>query len=178
MQNIVMRNFNTSAPNMTWVSDVTEFHYKNVMVHICVVMDLFSRKVVGCKFSYSNNTHLLKMAFRQAYDSRHPGKGLVFHSDRGGNYRSRSMRLMLMSLGVEQSFSRSHAPYDNSVAEAFFKSLKTEELYRSIYRSEAELKACVTKYIDFFNNERPHKYLNYLTPAKKEELFYTKTQAE
>lgn len=88
------------------------------------------------------------------------------------------MRLMLMSLGVEQSFSRSHAPYDNSVAEAFFKSLKTEELYRSIYRSEAELKACVTKYIDFFNNERPHKYLNYLTPAKKKELFYTKTQAE
>lgn len=117
MRNIVMRNFNISAPNMTWVSDVTEFHYKNVTVHICVVMDLFSRKVVGCKFAYSNNTHLLKMTFRQAYDSRHPGKGLVFHSDRGGNYRSRSMRLMLMSLGVEQSFSRSHVPYDNSVAE-------------------------------------------------------------
>jgi len=161
-----------------WVSDVTEFHYKNVTVHICVIIDLFSRKVVGCKFSYSNNTHLLKMTFRQAYDCRHPGKGLVFHSDRGGNYRSRSMRLMLMSLGVEQSFSRSHVPYDNSVAEAFFKSLKTEELYRSIYRSEAELKACVTKYIDFFNNERPHKYLNYLTPAKKEELFYAQAQAE
>ena len=82
-----------------------------------------------------------------------------------------------MSLGVEQSFSRSHVPYDNSVAEAFFKSLKTEELYRSVYRSEAELKACVTKYIDFFNNERPHKHLNYLTPAKKEELFYAQTQA-
>ena len=137
MRNIVMRDFNTSAPNMTWVCDVTEFHYKNVTVHICVIIDLFSRKVVGCKFSYSNNTHLLKMTFRQAYDCRHPGKGLVFHSDRGGNYRSRSMRLMLMSLGVEQSFSRSHIPYDNSVAEAFFKSLKTEELYRSIYRSEA-----------------------------------------
>jgi transposase InsO family protein len=87
------------------------------------------------------------------------------------------MRLMLMSLGVEQSFSRSHTPYDNSVAEAFFKSLKTEELYRSTYRSEAELKACVTKYIDFFNNERPHKYLNYLTPAKKEELFHARSRA-
>ena len=92
----------------------------------------------------------------------------------GGRIRT---PLSCSGLGVEQSFSRSHTPYDNSVAEAFFKSLKTEELYRGTYRSEAELKACVTKYIDFFNNERPHKYLNYLTPAKKEELFHAQTRA-
>ena len=86
------------------------------------------------------------------------------------------MQLMLKSLCIEQSFSKSHTPYDNSVSETFFKSLKTEELYRSIYRSEAELKACVSKYIEFFNNERPHKTLNYITPAKKEEMYFSKHQ--
>jgi transposase InsO family protein len=178
MGNRVLRNFNPDAPNKIWVSDVTEFNYKNVTIYICAVMDLFSRKIIGCKFSHSNNTHLLKMTFRQAYDSRHPGEGLIFHSDRGGNYRSRTMQLMLTSLCIDQSFSKSHTPYDNSVSEAFFKSLKTEELYRSIYRSEAELKACISKYIEFFNNERPHKTLNYLTPAKKEEMYFSKHQTQ
>ena len=177
MGNRVLRNFNPDAPNKIWVSDVTEFNYKNITIYICAVMDLFSRKIIGCKFSHSNNTHLLKMTFRQAYDSRHPGEGLIFHSDRGGNYRSRTMQLMFKSLCIEQSFSKSHTPYDNSVSEAFFKSLKTEELYRSIYRSEAELKACISKYIEFFNDERPHKTLNYLTPAKKEEIYFSKHQA-
>ena len=176
MKNVVLRNFNETAPNKTWVSDITEFHYKNVSIFICVIIDLYARKVIGCKFSHSNSTHLVKMTFRQAYDSRHPEKGLVFHSDRGGNYKSRTIRLMLKSLGVEQSFSRSHTPYDNSVAEAFFKSLKEEELYRSAYRSEAELKGCVTKYIDFFNNERPHKALDYAIPANKEAMFFAKAQ--
>ena len=178
MGNRVMRSFNPDAPNKIWVSDVTEFNYKNVTIYICAIMDLFSRKIIGCKFSHSNNTHLLKMTFRQAYDSRQPREGLIFHSDRGGNYRSRTMQLMLKSLCIEQSFSKSHTPYDNSVSEAFFKSLKTEELYRSIYRSEAELKACISKYIEFFNNERPHKTLNYLTPAKKEEIYFSKHQTQ
>ena len=178
MRNVVMRNFNETAPNKTWVSDVTEFHYKNVSIFICVIIDLYARKVIGCKFSHSNSTHLIKMTFRQAYESRHPADGLVFHSDRGSNYKSRTMRIMLKSLGVVQSFSRSHTPYDNSVAEAFFKSLKEEELYRSTYRSEAELKGCVTKYIDFFNNERPHKAIDYAIPSRKEATFFAREKKQ
>lgn len=177
MRNIVQRNFDESEPNRTWVSDVTDFRYKNIRIHICVVMDLFSRRIIGDKFSHSNNTHLLKMTFRQAYESRNPGAGLIFHSDQGGNYISRTLCLLFKSLGVRYSFSHSHTPYDNSVAEAFFASLKTEELYRQNYRFEAELKDSVLKYIEFFNNERPHKALNYLTPAKKEELFFAKPTA-
>ena len=82
-------------------------------------------------------------------------QGLTFHSDRGGNYRSRTMQLMLKSLCIEQALQKSHTPYDNSVSKAFFKSLKTKEHYRSIFRPEAGLKACISKHIEFFNNERP-----------------------
>ena len=175
-KDLVARQFNASQPNAIWVSDVTEFRFKDVTVFICAVMDLFARKIIGCKFSHSNSTHLIRMAFRQAYDVRKPPKDLIFHSDRGGNYRSRSFRLLLKSLGVEQSFSKPYTPYDNSVIEAFFKNLKNEELYRSIYKSEEGLKAAVSRYIEFYNGERPHKSLDYITPNQKEASFFAKAK--
>jgi transposase InsO family protein/transposase-like protein len=175
-KNLVARQFNAPRPNAIWVSDVTEFRFKNVTVFICAVMDLFARKIVGCKFSHSNSTHLITMTFRQAYNARQQPKDLIFHSDRGGNYRSQSFRLLLNSLGVAQSFSKPYTPYDNSVMESFFKTLKAEELYRSIYRSEEELKDAVMRYMEFYNGERPHKALDYITPNQKESNFFAKAE--
>ena len=175
-KDLVARQFNASRPNAIWVSDVTEFRFKNVTVFICAVMDLFARKIIGCKFSHSNSTHLIKMTFRQAYNGRQQPKDLIFHSDRGGNYRSRSFRLLLNSLGVAQSFSKPYTPYDNSVMESFFKNLKNEELYRSVYRSEAELKDAVMHYVEFYNAERPHTALLNATPNRKEAIFFAKAE--
>ena len=141
---------------------------------ICVIMDLYARRVIAYKVGYSNNTHLVKDTFRMAYESRKPGLGLIFHTDQGGNYRSRAFGDYLKAREVTQSFSKPGVPYDNSVMETFFASMKREELYRYKYRSEREFRAAVERYIDFYNTQRPHKTLHYKTPKSKEEA-YAKT---
>ena len=138
---------------------------------ICAVIDLYARKVIAYKIGYSNNTHLTKETFRMAYESRNPGPGLVFHSDQGGNYRARVFVNYLSARNVTQSFSKPGVPYDNSVMESFFSSMKREELYRYKYRSEREFRAAVERYVNFYNTERPHKTLHYKTPAQKEENY-------
>ena len=142
-QNHINLHFDESRPNEIWVSDVTYFKINDKAYYICVVMDLFSIMVVGYGISYRNSIQLLKATFRHAYDDMHPNDGLIFHSDRGMNYRSNAMSSYLQSLNVIQSFSRAHVPYDNSVMESFFSNMKREELYRTRYRSEREFNAAV-----------------------------------
>ena len=131
-------------------------------------MDLYSRKIVAYKIGNRNNTWLVKATFKLAYESRNPEDGLLFHPDRGGNYRSNTFINYLKSLNIEQSFSRAHVPYDNSVVESFFSNFKREELYRRKYRSDAEFKRAVNEYINFYNTERPHRNNAYKTPLQKE----------
>ena len=170
-KNLVKRKFKTDRPNQIWVSDVTYYRFKEKQYFICVIIDLYSRKVVGYKVGFSNNTHLTKETFKMAYESRRPNAGLVFHSDQGGNYRARVFMSYLSARNVTQSFSKPGVPYDNSVMESFFSSMKREELYRGKYRSERELRAAIDKYIQFYNTERPHETLRYKTPQQKEDEF-------
>ena len=109
-----------------------------------------------------------------AYKARKPDSSLIFHTDRGGNYRSKTMNDYMRSLHITHSFSRAHVPYDNSVMESFFASLKREELYRTKYRSEADFRSAVDKYIIFYNTKRPHRKLQYKTPEQKEEEYALK----
>lgn len=171
-ENILQQKFTVTRPNEVWVSDVTEFNVKCFIFYICVIIDLYARKVVGYKISRSNNTKLIMNTFREAYENRHPGNDLFFHSDNGTNYCSRVFMRYLKTLNVRQSFSRPHVPYDNSVAEAFFKHLKAEELYRTRYRSEREFKESVNRYITFYNTERPHSVNRYRTPDKWEKQYW------
>ena len=170
-QNLVKRQFKTDRPDQIWVSDVTYYRFKDKQYFICAVIDLNARKLIAYKIGYSNNTHLTKETFRMAYESRNPGPGLVFHSDQGGNYRARVFANYLSARNVTQSFSKPGVPYDNSVMETFFASMKREELYRYKYRSEREFRAAVDRYIDFYNTKRPHKTLHYKTPVQKEENY-------
>lgn len=144
------------------------------MSYICVIIDLYSRMVVGYKIGKTNSTQLVKSTFQMAYKARQPDSSLVFHTDRGGNYRSKTMNDYMRSLHITHSFSRAHVPYDNSVMESFFASLKREELYRTKYRSEADFQSAVDKYIVFYNTKRPHKKLQYKTPEQKEEEYALK----
>ncbi len=173
-ENILQQSFTASAPNKVWVSDVTQFAVKNFRFYICVIIDIFSRKVVSYHISKNNSTQLAKTTFKKAYESRRPDNGLLFHTDNGSNYISGTFMKYLKGLGVTQSFSRTHIPYDNSVCESFFSSLKREELYRYKYPTVAEFKRNVEKYISFFNNERPHASLKYKTPDAYESEFWLK----
>lgn len=115
----------------------------------------------------------MKSTFKDAYESRQPKGAIIFHSDRGGNYRSKTFCNYLKSLNITQSFSRAYTPYDNSVVESFFSSLKREELYRTKYRSDKEFKKAVADYMVFYNTQRPHSNNNYRTPDAKEAEYYS-----
>ncbi len=137
-------------------------------------MDLYARLVIGYKIGKKNSTQLVKSTFQQAYSNRQPHTDLIFHTDRGFNYTSKTMADYLKSLNITHSFSRPYVPYDNSVMESFFSSMKREELYRTKYKSEKEFRQAVDKYILFYNTKRPHKKLQYKTPEQKEHEYALK----
>ena len=126
--------------------------------------------VAGYRIVYKNSTQLLKSIFKIAYNNRMPMTNLIFHTDRGSNYRSKSFNDYLKSLDVTHSFPRVYVPYDNSVMESFFSSMKREELYRTKYRSEKEFRTAVDDYIVFYNERRPHRKNLYKTPLKKQDF--------
>ena len=172
-QNLLNQQFTVSRPNEVWVGDVTQFRFKGRNYYICVIIDLYSRKVVSYKISKSNSIQLTKATFKYAYESRQP-TDLLFHSDRGGNYTSNAYTSYLEQLGIRQSFSRASTPYDNSVIEAFFKSLKAEKLYLIDIDSEKELFSAIKNYMNFYNSSSPHTILNYTTPDAFETRFFSK----
>ena len=157
-----------------WVSDVTEYMLKNIKYYICVVLDLYARKIVSHSIGLSNSTQLTKRALKSAYYERVPKAGLILHTDQGTNYTSSAFQKCAKELNITQSFSRASNPYDNSVMESFFKTLKLEELYRKDYRSERELKESIARYIRFYNSERLHSMNFYRSPDKYEEEYYTR----
>lgn len=170
-KNYLNQQFDTNKPNEVWVSDVTYFKYNGNAYYICVIIDLFSRMVVGYKIGKTNSTQLVKSTLQIAYKERQPDSSLIFHTDRGGNYRSKTMNDYIRSLNITHSFSRSYVPYDNSVMESFFSSMKREELYRTKHRSETDFRKAVDQYIVFYNTKRPHRKLQYKTPAQREEEY-------
>lgn len=169
--NLLQQQFNPLRPNQVWVSDITMFRVKEKNYYICVILDLYSRAVVGYKIGIKNSTQLTKSTFKLAYINRRP-QNLMFHSDNGGNYCCRTFQTYLLKLNVEQSFSRPYVPYDNSVMESFFASMKREELYRRKFKSENEFYKSVDEYIIFYNEKRPHYQNSYRTPLKKEQDYY------
>lgn len=175
-KNYLNQNFNTSAPNQVWTSDVTYIKVKDCPYYICVIMDLFSRKIIAYNISNTNNSRLVNTTLKKAYLIRKPKCGLIFHSDRGANYTSSSFQKLLNSYNITQSFSRAGMPYDNSVTESFFSSFKQEELYRTNYRSRRDFKYHVDEYMLYYNKERPHSYNNYKSPDKIESEYYKKTK--
>ena len=172
--NILQRQFHADAPNCVWVSDVTCLKLKDRFYYLCVIIDLYSRKVIVHKVSTRNSTQLITATLKMAYNIRTPGENLIFHSDQGSQYTSHGFRQLLKKLKITQSFSNAGTPHDNAVMESFFAVFKKEEFYRSAYRSEAELRKKVDKYITFYNQKRPHTTLGLETPEQYEDAFFRK----
>lgn len=171
MKNVLKRNFSSDKPNQTWVSDITYFKINDYGVYFCVILVLFSRKVVGYAISKNQSTHLVTSAFKRAFEERGRPSNLTFHSDRGVQYTSGAFTKLLRQYHVSQLFSASGKPHDNAVAETFFATLKKEEAYRRNYTSEKDYCKSVERYIKFYNEKRPHQSNAYKTPLRFEELF-------
>ena len=164
--NRLNRDFDAESPNQKWVTDITYLPTLEGWVYLAVVLDLFSRKVVGWSLSRSLATPLVSRALRQAIESRQPRTGeLLHHSDRGCQYTSDDYQRTLKALGIECSMSRTGNCYDNAVAERFFWSLKHEWTKHYEYADLEETRKSVFKYIDiFYNRQRLHQSLGYKTP--------------
>jgi len=171
--NFLNRKFHQSAPNQIWVSDITYIKVGQKWYYLCVIIDLFSRKVVAWKISDKPNAELVISTFKKAYANRNFPIGLMFHSDRGSQYTSADFRKLLNRFNVVQSFSGKGCPYDNAVAESFFKFLKLEEINQNTYSSFADLKSSLFEYIDgFYNSKRPHSTIDFLSPNDFESAYF------
>ena len=169
-QNVLQRQFQADEPNRVWVSDVTCFKINEKYLYVCVILDLFSRKVVAYRVSPKNSPYLITSTFRQAYQNRNAPQSLMFHSDQGAQYTSKTFRKLLRMNKVVQSFSAPGQPHDNAVMESFFSFMKREEIYRTQYKSEQQFEKSIENYIEFYNTQRPHSTLNYKTPNQFEAI--------
>ena len=171
--NKLNRVFDQTAPNKYWVSDVTEVRVGRNKFYLCVILDLFSRKVIVYRLSSQNNTQLTVNTFKDAFEDRNRPVELSFHSDQGANYTSFEFRDLLRSLRVNQSFSKSEHPYDNACMELFFASFKREEYNSKHYEFFDELEASVDSYMKFYNGYRSHRSLNNKTPNEYEDDYFS-----
>ena len=164
--NTLDRDFTADAPNRKWVTDITYLATTAGWVYLAVVVDLFSRKAVGWSIGASLATELVSSALRQAIERRRPDcRGLLHHSDRGCQYTSDAYQQTLKRLGIECSMSRRGCCYDNAVMERFFWSLKHEWTNHERFANLEEARLSVFRYIEtFYNSQRIHETLDYLTP--------------
>lgn len=173
-QNLLKREFSADHPNQIWASDITYFKIKNYWVYLCVILDVYSRRIVGWKISKNISTNLVTATFKRAYQERGKPNGLTFHSDRGKQYTSKAFLLLLQEHSVKQSFSATARPLDNAVTETFFSTFKREEAYRREYTSEQHFRKSVEEYIRFYNEVRPHQTLQYKTPQDFEDIYWSR----
>ena len=167
--NVLDQDFHADGPNRKWVTDITYLPTAKGWVYLAVVLDLFSRKIVGWSIDTSLATDLVTEALRQAIESRRPGPGLIHHSDRGCQYTSERYRSILHGLGITVSMSRKGCCYDNAVCERFFWSLKHEWTNHRSYDDLADARPSVFQYIElFYNRTRLHQALGYVSPETYE----------
>jgi putative transposase len=163
--NLVQGHFEAATPNMVWVSDITYIKTAEGWLYLAVVMDLYSRKVVGWSLATTMAVEMVMEALIMAIGRRSPGPGLIHHSDRGSQYACDRYRRLLGAYGIISSMSRSGNCLDNAVAERFFRTLKTECLVNWRDMPSEDVRRDIVDYIEmFYNSERLHSYAGYLCP--------------
>lgn len=177
-KNLLNRQFEVKEPDRMYVSDITYIWTHEGWLYLAVVLDLFSRQVVGWSLSSRMSKKLIMNALRMAIWRRQPLSGLIFHSDRGSQYCSKDFQKMLKTHKMISSMSRKGNCWDNAVAESFFGSLKTERVFFSGYITREEARMDIVDYIEmFYNSNRRHSYLGYVSPKEFEELWLLKKAA-
>lgn len=170
--NLLNQEFNQMAPNLVWVSDVTEIKINQKPVYLCAVMDLYSRKIIAHQISRKNNTRLTMNTYKIAIHNRKTVPNM-FHSDRGVNYTAHKFQRLLSKYHVKQSFSAPGYPFDNAVIESFFSQYKRETVKQMLpFNKIQDYIKMVYNYIKYYNQDRFHKGLGMLTPNLKEKIHY------
>lgn len=168
---LVRRNFTVAAPNRVWATDLSYIDTAEGWLYLAVILDLYSRQVVGWSMKERLTSAITVDAFRQALRHRQPPGGLIVHSDRGGQFACDEFRRLLAPAGAVGSMSRSGDCYDNACVESFFGTLKTELVYRQRYRDRSEARRSIFEYIEvFYNRQRRHSTLGYKSPVEFEKL--------
>jgi transposase InsO family protein len=168
-ENLLNQNFVAEKPNTVWVSDITYISTLEGWLYLVVIIDLFSRQVVGWGMSDRMTSGFVVKALYQAIGRRHPSPGCIFHSDRGIQYASGDFKDVLKAYDFIQSMSRKGNCYDNAVSESFFHTLKTEHVYDYRYETRAEARLSIFEYIEmFYNRQRRHSALGYRSPVSFE----------
>jgi putative transposase len=168
--NLLDQDFFAETANERWASDITYIWTGQGWLYLAVVMDLYSRRIIGWSMSRRNNRHLVLNALNMALSQRRPGHDLIHHSDRGVQYLSDDFQALLKTNGITCSMSDKGSCYDNAVVESFFASLKRERINRRKYKTRDEARADVFDYIErFYNRIRRHGYVGNISPAKFEE---------
>jgi transposase InsO family protein len=163
--NLLDRDFAAMQPNRKWTSDITYIWTQSGWLYLAVVMDLFSRKIVGWNMSRSMKSDLVSEALKMALKTRRPNEHLLHHSDRGVQYACQHYRALLSRRKITVSMSRRGNCYDNAVAESFFGTLKSEHVHHHHYKNPEEAQASVFEWIEvFYNRQRRHSSLGYLSP--------------
>ena len=157
-------------PGRQWAGDYTYIKTQNGWLYHAVILDLYSRKVVGWSFSRKRNAELTKSALHMALSRSNPKPGCLFHSDQGIEYAAHEYRELVESSGLRRSMSRKGSPLDNAMVESFFHTLKAELIHRIGFNNVIEAVAHIVEYIEFYNRERLHSSLNYQSPIKYEKL--------
>ncbi len=176
-ENILDRNFKAARPNHKWAADITYIPTRQGWLYLAVVMDLFSRKIVGWSMSENIDSKLVQSAMNMAILHRDPDKGLIHHSDRGVQYAAEDFQDLLKDNKIVCSMSRKGNCWDNACVESFFGSLKNEWVKGKIYESFTDGEKDIFNYVEvFYNRKRRHASLGYVSPTVYEEMYEIKKE--
>lgn len=171
--NIVNRYFETSAPDQIWTGDITYIRTVEGWLYLAVVLDLFSRKIVGWSMDTYLGATLAVSALEMAIKHRNPSEETIFHSDRGVQYASHLFQRTAETNGLIQSMSRKGDCWDNAPTESFFATLKKELIRNELYSTREIAKTEIFRYIEgYYNNIRLHSFNDYYSPKEFEEIFH------
>lgn len=177
-QNVLERSFTTTEPDKAWVADITYIPTLQGWLYLAVIIDLFSRRVVGWSMAEHMRVDLVLGALQAALGHRVPAaSGLVFHSDRGSQYASGDYQAALQVAGISCSMSRKGNCWDNAVAESFFGTLKTEFIHVQSFVTKEVAKTAIVEWIEvFYNRQRIHSTLSFLSPVQFEQQYWLSLQ--
>lgn len=169
--NLLQRQFRVDAPDRIWVGDMTFIRTRQGWLHLAILLDLFSRRVVGWSMSERPDLALVLNALNMALEQRQPKRGLIHHTDQGTIYAARVYRERMQEQGLMPSMSAKGNAYDNAVAESFFGNLKNELIHHSDFESRDAARAAIFDYIElFYNRSRMHQTLGYVSPVGFEQM--------
>ena len=170
-ENVLNRQFDVTAPNQVWCSDVTYVRHRDGWLYLSLVVDLFARQIVGWACSESPDTLLTKKSLALAYEARGRPDSVLFHTDQGCHYTSIAFQEALKAYNFEASMSRRATCWDNVIIERTFRTFKTEWMPKTTYESYLAAEHDIFQFIKYYNHQRCHSYNNYVPPAEAEKFY-------